>query len=137
MGAEGVIPPAGDGIDRTAPEWRPDGAGAEFACSVMAGVPLAADVNAQVRTPAFTPRRALTADDYAAGILAGDRVTLARAITVIESNAAKHFELGQEIIQKILPRTGRAMRVGITGVPGAGKRYIHRSSRPAPLPRGT
>lgn len=121
MGAESVIPPGGDGIDRTAPEWRPDGAGSEFACSVMAGVPLAADVNSRVQTPAPAPRRALSADDYAEGILAGDRVTLARAITVIESNAAKHFDLGQEIIQKILPHTGRAMRVGITGVPGAGK----------------
>ena len=66
-------------------------------------------------------RTALTAKDYAQGILAGDRVMLSRAITVIESNAPKHFELGQEIIQKILPHSGKAMRVGITGVPGAGK----------------
>ena len=121
MGADSVIPLGGDGIDRTAPEWRPDGAGSEFACSVMAGVPLAADVNSRAQTPAPAPRRALSADEYSEGILAGDRETLARAITVIESNAAKHFELVQEIIHKILPHTGRAMRVGITGVPGAGK----------------
>jgi LAO/AO transport system kinase len=46
---------------------------------------------------------------------------LARAITVIESNAAKHFGLGQEIVQGLLPYAGKAVRVGITGVPGAGK----------------
>ncbi len=104
------------------PDWQPEDAGAEFACSVMPGVPLASDHNAAVRSAApAKARTALTAEDYAQGILAGDRVMLSRAITVIESNAPKHFELGQEIIQKILPHSGKAMRVGITGVPGAGK----------------
>lgn len=104
------------------PDWQPEDAGAEFACSVMPGVPLASDHNAAARSAApAKARTALTAEDYAQGILAGDRVMLSRAITVIESNAPKHFELGQEIIQKILPHSGKAMRVGITGVPGAGK----------------
>ena len=58
MGADSVIPPGGDGIDRTAPEWRPDGAGSEFACYVMAGVPLAAGVNTRAQTPAPPPRPA-------------------------------------------------------------------------------
>lgn len=104
------------------PDWQPEDAGAEFACSVMPGVPLASGHNAAARSAApAKARTALTAEDYAQGILAGDRVILSRAITVIESNAPKHFELGQEIIQKILPHSGKAMRVGITGVPGAGK----------------
>lgn len=104
------------------PDWQPEDAGAEFACSVMPGVPLASGHNAAARSAApAKARTALTAEDYAQGILAGDRVMLSRAITVIESNAPKHFELGQEIIQKILPHSGKAMRVGITGVPGAGK----------------
>lgn len=104
------------------PDWQPKDAGAEFACSVMPGVPLASGHNAAARSTApAKARTALTAEDYAQGILAGDRVMLSRAITVIESNAPKHFELGQEIIQKILPHSGKAMRVGITGVPGAGK----------------
>jgi len=64
---------------------------------------------------------ARTADDYVAGILAGDRSTLARAITVIESQAARHETQAQEILQKLLPRTGNAKRIGITGVPGVGK----------------
>jgi LAO/AO transport system kinase len=46
---------------------------------------------------------------------------LSRAITLIESNAPKHFDLGQEILQRLLPHTGGAIRVGVTGVPGAGK----------------
>ena len=46
---------------------------------------------------------------------------LSRAITLIESNASVHFAMAQEVIQKILPYTGKSMRIGITGVPGAGK----------------
>ena len=54
-------------------------------------------------------------------MLAGDRTVLSRAITLVESNAAAHFDLAQQVIAGVLPRTGRAVRVGITGVPGAGK----------------
>ncbi len=68
---------------------------------------------------AHAPR--LTAKDYTEGIINGDRVKLSRAITIIESNSPKHFELGQKIIQDLLPYTGNAIRVGITGFPGAGK----------------
>ncbi|MEG1603397.1 MAG: methylmalonyl Co-A mutase-associated GTPase MeaB [Cloacibacillus sp.] len=105
------------------PEWQPEGAGSEFACSVMPGVPMPADGGAAAaqNRPARYAQSRLTAEDYARGIAAGDRVMLSRAITIIESNAPKHFELGQEIIQRIMPLTGGAMRVGITGVPGAGK----------------
>ena len=46
---------------------------------------------------------------------------LSRAITLVESNAAAHFEMAQQVIQKLLPYTGKSTRVGITGVPGAGK----------------
>lgn len=100
-----------------APEWRPADAGSEFACSVMPGV---AEPAAPREFIAGTPRT-LSAEEYARGIVAGDRVTLARAITVIESNALKHFELGQEIIRLVMPHTGGAIRVGVTGIPGAGK----------------
>ena len=63
----------------------------------------------------------LNAEAYAEGILAGDRGILSRAITIIESGAQKHFELGQQIMGLILPYTGKSVRIGITGVPGAGK----------------
>lgn len=55
------------------------------------------------------------------GIMQKDRSCLARAITLIESNAEHHFSLAQELLQKILPFSGNSLRIGITGVPGAGK----------------
>ncbi|MCA9972896.1 MAG: methylmalonyl Co-A mutase-associated GTPase MeaB, partial [Anaerolineales bacterium] len=66
-------------------------------------------------------RPELSTADYVQGVLAGDRATLARAITLIESNAAQHFAPAQAVLKQLLPHTGRALRVGITGVPGAGK----------------
>ncbi len=58
---------------------------------------------------------------YIAGILAGDRLILSKAITLIESALAAHQEAAQEILAALLPRTGGAVRLGITGVPGVGK----------------
>ncbi|WP_313798362.1 methylmalonyl Co-A mutase-associated GTPase MeaB [Cytobacillus sp.] len=55
------------------------------------------------------------------GILAGDRGRLARAITLIESNAEHHFQAAQKLLHELLPHSGKAIRIGITGVPGAGK----------------
>lgn len=63
----------------------------------------------------------LTAKDYIDGILRRDRVMLARTITLIESDAPKHQDLADEVIQGLLPYTGKSVRVGITGVPGGGK----------------
>ncbi|MEZ4590078.1 MAG: methylmalonyl Co-A mutase-associated GTPase MeaB [Chloroflexota bacterium] len=63
----------------------------------------------------------LTTEDFVQGVLAGDRVLLARTITLVESNAPRHFEQAQEVLAQLLPHTGQSVRVGITGVPGAGK----------------
>lgn len=60
-------------------------------------------------------------DQIIQGLLAGDRAALARAITLIESHAAKHKPLARELLQTILPHSGNAIRIGLTGVPGAGK----------------
>jgi len=54
-------------------------------------------------------------------ILTGERAALARAITLIESRRADHREQAKVLIQRLLPNTGGAVRVGITGVPGVGK----------------
>jgi LAO/AO transport system kinase len=51
----------------------------------------------------------------------GDRATLARAITLIESKRADHQKRAHQLVQELLPRTGNAIRVGITGAPGVGK----------------
>lgn len=55
------------------------------------------------------------------GILAGNRAVLARAITLVESRKAEHRAIARELVQILLPHTGAARRVGITGVPGVGK----------------
>jgi LAO/AO transport system kinase len=55
------------------------------------------------------------------GIFRSDRMILARAITLIESTRPEDNELAQRVIQACLPRAGKALRIGITGVPGAGK----------------
>ncbi len=66
-------------------------------------------------------KKPLTADDYLQGILKGDSVTLARAITLIESNSQEHFPLASEVLLKCIPHAGNSIRVGISGVPGVGK----------------
>lgn len=60
-------------------------------------------------------------EDYAAGVLAGDRAVLGRAITLIESAKGEHAAVAQGLLQRLLPDTGKAHRIGITGVPGVGK----------------
>ena len=68
------------------------------------------------------PRQSrLTAQQYIDGILRGERATLARAITLIESGLPADTELATEVITEILPHAGNAHRIGITGLPGAGK----------------
>jgi len=54
-------------------------------------------------------------------ILRGDRATLARAITLMESRRPDHRAAARALLQQLMPRTGQAVRVGITGVPGVGK----------------
>src|SRR5262245_42848864 len=60
-------------------------------------------------------------DAYVTGVRDGDRAMLARAITLIESSKGEHVALAEELLQSLLPLTRNAIRVGITGVPGAGK----------------
>lgn len=67
------------------------------------------------------PRISLTLPDLVAGIRAGQRATLARAITLVESTKPEHQKLAQNLLQELLPFTGKAHRIGITGVPGVGK----------------
>ena len=69
----------------------------------------------------YKPKGRLTAQEYIKGILKGDRVLLSRAITIIESNLESDKILAKEIVQEILPNSGKSIRIGITGVPGVGK----------------
>ena len=74
--------------------------------------------------PYFHPRkrrRTMTAGEYVEGILKGDVTVLSRAVTLVESLVPEHQALAQEVIEKCLPSAGNSRRIGITGVPGAGK----------------
>ncbi len=66
-------------------------------------------------------RRSLSREEYLEGILRGDRSVLARAVTLIESTRDADRELAERIVEDCLPHSGHSIRVGITGVPGAGK----------------
>lgn len=66
-------------------------------------------------------RRKLQLQEYIDGVRAGDHAVLGRAITLVESNARKDQALAQQLLVQLLPFTGKAYRVGITGVPGVGK----------------
>ncbi|MDQ7005845.1 MAG: methylmalonyl Co-A mutase-associated GTPase MeaB [Acidobacteriota bacterium] len=60
-------------------------------------------------------------EELARGVLSGERALLARAITLVESTARSHQQRAQELLNRLLPHTGGAHRVGVSGVPGAGK----------------
>lgn len=66
-------------------------------------------------------RRALDLSEYVDGVRAGDRAILGRALTLIESNKPEHQDLAQDMLRALLPATGNSIRLGLTGVPGAGK----------------
>ncbi|MFC7051607.1 methylmalonyl Co-A mutase-associated GTPase MeaB [Hansschlegelia quercus] len=68
-----------------------------------------------------SPRPALDLEDLAARIRRGERAALARAITLAESRRADHQADARALVQALLPETGKAIRVGVTGVPGVGK----------------
>ncbi len=74
--------------------------------------------------PYARPRRRrsrLTADAYVEGILKGDISILSQAVTLVESNLPADQVIAQEVIEKCLPHAGKSVRIGLTGVPGAGK----------------
>ncbi len=77
----------------------------------------------EIVNPYYTKikRSRLTTDEYVEGILAGNMTILSKAITLIESTLPEHYHQAQEVIERCLPHTGNSIRVGITGVPGAGK----------------
>lgn len=110
------------------PEWVPELAGAAegFTTNVMTGIKSLHDgmpgshAAAGGHDPAVK-RRELGVDDYVDGVLSGNRPIIARAITLVESSADRHRDMAQEMLTRLLPYASATMRVGVTGVPGAGK----------------
>lgn len=76
---------------------------------------------ATLEGPPTVPRAKLGAEDYVRGVLSRDPGVLGRAITLMESDAPAHIALAQEVLAGLLPHTGKARRIGLTGIPGAGK----------------
>lgn len=114
------------GSESSRPEWTPDSAGREFASTVMGGVQGGHDGMpgkglASFRKPAVRRRSELSLEEYVGGIRSGNRTTLGRAITLIESNAPRHQAVSQQLLQAVSGSSKATIRVGITGVPGAGK----------------
>ena len=63
----------------------------------------------------------VSVDRHVRGVLDGSRADIARAITLVESTRPDHRKVAQQVLTELLPNTGKAIRVGITGVPGVGK----------------
>lgn len=66
-------------------------------------------------------RKEFTVEEYVEGIRMGNRTVLSQAITLVESSLLEHYSKAQAIIERCLPLSSRSLRIGITGVPGAGK----------------
>ncbi len=106
--------------DRQLPEWAPPGGGAGFAAEVVPGVLQTGQSTVNQPKPAVK-RRVLSEKDYVDGVLAGDRAILGRAITLVESSHPAAMEMARHVLQELHAHRVEADRVGITGVPGAGK----------------
>ncbi|WP_338448241.1 methylmalonyl Co-A mutase-associated GTPase MeaB [Niallia oryzisoli] len=107
------------------PEWVPVDGGAEFTSRVVEGV-MGEDSKRKEKvnhaSPLLTPRRnRLSISGYIDGVRSRNRTIIAQTITLVESNNPKHMEKAQEVLKQLLPYTGKSIRIGITGVPGAGK----------------
>ena len=80
-----------------------------------------------VQPPSVNPyliknkRKTYTPSEYVENILKGNVTMLSQAVTLVESSKYEHQQVAQEIIEKCLPFSGKSQRIGITGVPGAGK----------------
>lgn len=105
------------------PDWvpanadeNPDTAG-KFAVKVVKGT----EHKSGTKKPVSAKRKNLSVDDYVNGVLKFDRNILARTITLIESNNPNHHDIAQEVLTRLLPHSGNSLRIGVTGVPGAGK----------------
>jgi len=92
------------------------------ALKVNKGIPQPSSLNQQAADSyRLRRRKILSPGEYVEGILAGDRVMLSRAITLIESALDSHYEAAQKVIEQCVAHSGKSLRLGITGVPGAGK----------------
>jgi LAO/AO transport system kinase len=92
------------------------------ALRVNAGIKQPPNVNPEVLNRSARKRRKKYSEgEFVEAILAGNRTILSQAITLVESSLPEHYDMAQPIIEKCLPYSAESIRIGITGVPGAGK----------------
>lgn len=99
------------------PENNPDYTG----LTVNKGISQPPSVNPYLERQKRPRKKQYTASEFVDGILKGDISVLSQAVTLVESAKYDHQQLAQEIIERCLPFSGKSERIGITGVPGAGK----------------
>ncbi len=114
--------------EKNKPEWQPDGHHDDphYAGFVAPGVQgghdgMPGDTSPHPARRPLKKRRKLTLDDFEKGIQDSNISVLSQAITLVESNHPDHEATAQALLQRVLPQTGKSIRVGITGVPGVGK----------------
>ncbi|MFA6883986.1 MAG: methylmalonyl Co-A mutase-associated GTPase MeaB, partial [Paludibacteraceae bacterium] len=100
---------------------HPENSAAYKGLIVNDGVSSPPSVSPYLKRGARAQRRVFSVSEYVEGIRKGDVSMLSQAVTLIESVLPEHQELAQSIVEKCLPYAGNSIRVGITGVPGAGK----------------
>ncbi len=101
------------------PEWHDSANKDKFAVKIVAAGPVsksAEKVNLQEKKS-----REIKIEELVEKILKKDRAALARAITLVESNSEQHYEKSKQLLEKILPFSGKSIRIGVSGIPGAGK----------------
>ena len=105
------------------PEWSDPNEPEKFSSVIKRGQELEGQPITIEKNTIFQKRKSVepSIEELVDGVLSGNRGQLARAITLVESNAEQHFHKAQELLQKLLAHSGKAIRIGITGVPGAGK----------------
>ncbi|MDL2211028.1 methylmalonyl Co-A mutase-associated GTPase MeaB [Bacteroides sp. OttesenSCG-928-M17] len=88
---------------------------------VNKGIEQPASVNPYLKSRPKAKKRILSVNDFVEGILKGNITILSQAVTLVESIKPEHQSVAQEVIEKCLPHAGNSVRIGISGVPGAGK----------------
>ncbi len=106
--------------DSYVPDWVPKDAGDAFTVKIRRGIKTKSTVK-KIPLKSQPKRTHLTVDDHVDGVLKNDKTLLARTITLIESNSTNHYDKAREVLKKLLPHSGKSLRVGVTGVPGSGK----------------
>ncbi|HHV85273.1 MAG TPA: methylmalonyl Co-A mutase-associated GTPase MeaB [Petrimonas sp.] len=89
--------------------------------NVNKGVAQPPSINPYIHLRKKQHRKEYSVNEFTEGILAGNITVLSQAVTLVESSKPEHQVMAQAIIEKCLPYSGNSIRVGITGVPGAGK----------------